>query len=101
MQCRLEEELNFKEEMKNEMKLLKEKTVESENDREKSTKQTLACDKIIKQGKQENLELRGSLTSLETEFKVLKKTLVEKEKDNHDLRKERINLKILKLLLLR
>ena len=47
--------------MKNEMKLLKEKTVESENDQEKSTKQTLACDKIIKQGKQENLELRGSL----------------------------------------
>ena len=73
------------------MKLLREKTVQSENDREKSNKQTRACDKIIKQGKEENIELRGSLTSLETEYKVLKKALVEKEKDNHDLRKEKKN----------
>ena len=42
--------------------------------------------------------------SLETELKVLKKAHVEKEKDIHDLGKEkkltRINLKTLKLLLL-
>ena len=50
--------------------------------------QTGASEKIIKQGKEENLELRWSLTSLETEFKVLKKAFIEKEKDNHDLRKE-------------
>ena len=51
--------------------------------------QTGASEKIIKQGKEENLELRWSLTSLETEFKVLKKAFIEKEKDNHDLRKEK------------
>ena len=92
LECRLEEELNYcKEKIKNEMKLLREKTVQSENDREKPNKQMRACDKIIKQGKEENIELRGSLTSLETEYKVLKKALVEKEKDNHDLRKEKKN----------
>ena len=65
LECRLEEELNYyKEKIKNEMKLLREKTVQSENDREKSNKQTRACDKIIKQGKEENIELRGFLTSL-------------------------------------
>ena len=82
LQCRLEEELNYNEEIKNEMRFLKEKTVQSENDREKSYKQNRAC-------KEENLELRGSLMSLETELKVLKKALVEKEKDIHDLGKEK------------
>ena len=84
LECRLGEELNHKEKIKNEMKLPRLKTVQSE-------KQTRACDEIIKQGKEENTELWGFLTGLETKYIVLKKALVEKEKDNQNLRKEKKN----------
>ena len=49
------------------MSFLKEKTVQSENDREKSYKQNRAC-------KEENLELRGSLMSLETELRSVEES---------------------------
>ena len=88
LQCKYEGGLKESEELKHEIKLLKEKAIQSDKEREESRKQTKAYEETIKQCKSEKLELQGCLANSTSECKGLKKALGEKDKAIHDLRKE-------------
>ena len=88
LQCKYEGGLKESEELKHEIKLLKEKAIQSSKEREESRKQTKAYEETIKQCKSEKLELQGCLANSTSECKGLKKALGEKEKAIHDLKKE-------------